>query len=325
MSESFAPKVLVFSCNWCSYTAADLAGTSRLQIHPDVTVIRVMCSGRVEPVLLLSALARGFDGVLVTGCHPGDCHYLTGNLRARERMDFLEELLAHFGLADRVEMTYVSASEGTRFAEVTADFRNRVAGLGPSPLRGLDLPALADKRGRFHQLLVGIRDRLDLSFDEELKLASERVIAGFGHPVYDRDRCIGCGACAQMCPSSNIELVDADGQRRISFFHTTCTTCRTCEEVCPVEAIEVVREFDIASFLSRERFAANELALQTCRRCGESYSTEKHLAHVIASEELTDKDLEHLDLCPRCRRVENARLVQTGFRPETFLSRGAKS
>jgi F420-non-reducing hydrogenase iron-sulfur subunit len=325
MSEAFEPKVLVFSCNWCSYTAADLAGTSRLQIHPDVTVIRVMCSGRVEPVLILSALTAGFDGVMVTGCHPGDCHYLTGNARARERMDFLEALLAHFGLDNRVEMNYVSASEGILFAQVTADYQRRIAALGPSPLRGLDLPALADKRGRFHQLLTGIRDRLDLSFDEELKLAIDQVIAGFGHPVYDLDKCIGCGACAQMCPSSNIEMVDADGQRRISFFHTTCTTCRTCEEICPVEAIEVVREFDIHSFLSRERFAASELPLQTCRGCGESYSTEKQLAHLLGSEELSDKELEHLDLCPRCRRTEAARVMRTEFRPETVLSRGAKS
>jgi F420-non-reducing hydrogenase iron-sulfur subunit len=324
MSEAYRPRTLVFSCNWCSYTAADLAGTSRLQVHPDVTVIRVMCSGRVEPVLLLAALAKGFDGVMVTGCHPGDCHYLTGNARARERMDFFEALLAHFGLADRVEMNYVSASEGARFAEITEDFQRRILALGPSPLRGLDLPALADKRGRFHQLLAGIRDQLALTFEDELKLATEQVIAGFGHPVYDLDRCTGCGACAQMCPSGNIELVDADGQRRISFFHTTCATCRTCEEVCPVDAIEVVREFDLPSFLSRERFAAGDLPLQRCRLCGEAYSTEKHLAHLLASEELSDRELQHLDLCPRCCRAELGRLMKVEYRPETFLSRGVR-
>lgn len=258
MSEAFRPRVLVFSCNWCSYTAADLAGTSRLQVHPDVTVIRVMCSGRVEPVLILSALTQGFDGVMVTGCHPGDGHYLTGNVHARERMDFLEALLSHFGLADRVEMNYVSASEGLRFAEVTADFRERIDRLGPSPLRGMDLPALADRRGRFHQLLIGIRDRLDRSFEEELKLAADQVIAGFGHPVYDRDKCIGCGTCVAVCPF---------GVPRLSERNHKVIKCDQCDELvqageeprcvtaCPKGALLFV-EADVPQQDRRQRVAS---------------------------------------------------------------------
>ena len=131
----FEPKVLGFLCNWCSYAGADLAGVSRIQYPPNLRVIRVMCTGRIDPVLVLEALATGVDGVIVMGCHPGDCHYMTGNYEAERKIKMLKRLLTPLGLAERLRLEWVSASEGTRFAEVVRDFTDHVKVLGPSPLR----------------------------------------------------------------------------------------------------------------------------------------------------------------------------------------------
>ncbi len=131
----FEPKILGFLCNWCSYAGADLAGVSRIQYPPNLRVIRVMCTGRIDPVLVLEALASGVDGVIVMGCHPGDCHYMTGNYEAERKIKMLKKLITPLGLAERLRLEWVSASEGTRFAEVVRDFTNHIKVLGPSPLR----------------------------------------------------------------------------------------------------------------------------------------------------------------------------------------------
>jgi len=131
-SGEFSPKIIAFLCNWCSYAGADLAGTGRLQYPPYVRVIRVPCSGRINPIYIIKALADGADGVLVSGCHPGDCHYLSGNMYARRRFTVLKKLLTTAGIEpDRVHFTWVSASEGGRFAEVIRDVAAKVEKLGP--------------------------------------------------------------------------------------------------------------------------------------------------------------------------------------------------
>jgi len=130
--DGFEPRIVVFSCNWCSYAGADLAGTSRLQYAPNVRMIRVMCSGRVEPRFVLEALHAGADGVLVLGCHPGECHYLEGNYRAAARMALLKNVLTQFGVEEaRVRLDWVSASEGIRFAGIVNRMTAEVRGLGP--------------------------------------------------------------------------------------------------------------------------------------------------------------------------------------------------
>lgn len=129
------PRIIAFLCNWCSYAGADLAGTGRLQYPPYVRVIRVPCSGRINPIYIIKALADGADGVLVSGCHPGDCHYLSGNMYARRRFTVLKKLLTTAGIdSDRVQFTWVSASEGGRFAEVIREVTEKVEKLGPSPI-----------------------------------------------------------------------------------------------------------------------------------------------------------------------------------------------
>ncbi len=132
-SDGFQPRIVAFLCNWCSYAGADLAGTSRLQYKPFVRVIRVPCSGRINPMYIIKALAEGADGVLVSGCHPGDCHYLTGNMYARRRFTVLKRLLELAGYErDRVQFTWVSASEGGRFADVINEVTDRIIALGPA-------------------------------------------------------------------------------------------------------------------------------------------------------------------------------------------------
>jgi len=128
----FEPKIVGFLCRWCSYTGADLAGTSRTHYPPNLAPIRVMCSGRVDPTFVVKAFADGADGVLIAGCHPGDCHYGEGNYKAMRRYRMLLRLLQQFGIGpDRIRLEWISASEGARFAEVVSDMTEKVRALGP--------------------------------------------------------------------------------------------------------------------------------------------------------------------------------------------------
>jgi F420-non-reducing hydrogenase iron-sulfur subunit len=135
-NEEYEPLIIAFCCNWCSYAGADLAGVSRLQYPPNMRVVRVMCSGMVHPNLVIDALTKGADGVIICGCHIGDCHYIEGNLKAESRKDAIELLLEDFGLEpERFRLEWVSASEGPRFAEVMRDMTETVRALGPSPYK----------------------------------------------------------------------------------------------------------------------------------------------------------------------------------------------
>jgi F420-non-reducing hydrogenase iron-sulfur subunit len=133
--EEFEPKIVGFLCNWCSYAGADLAGTSRIQYPPNVRVIKVMCSGSVDSVYIMRALLEGADGVFIGGCHPGDCHYLDGNYKARRRAVLLESILDTIGLEkERVWIRWVSASEGQKFADTMKEMTEEIKKLGPNPI-----------------------------------------------------------------------------------------------------------------------------------------------------------------------------------------------
>ena len=132
----FEPKIVAFLCNWCSYRGADLAGTSRIKCAANVRAIRVMCSGRVEPAFVLRAFELGADGVLVLGCHPGDCHYAEGNYKALRRMELLKRALIQLGVEeDRFQLDWVSASEGDRFSHIVNEMTEKVRALGPFKTR----------------------------------------------------------------------------------------------------------------------------------------------------------------------------------------------
>lgn len=135
-AQEFEPKIIAFLCNWCSYAAADLAGTSRIQYPPNIRVIRVMCSGSVDPLYILKPILEGADGVLIAGCHPGDCHYLNGNYKARRRVAMAKTMLKQFGIpGDRVWFCFVSASEGKVFADTVRRMVARLKELGPNSMK----------------------------------------------------------------------------------------------------------------------------------------------------------------------------------------------
>jgi len=132
----FEPKILGFVCNWCTYAGADLAGTSRIQYPPNIRIIRLMCSGSVDPLYVLKSILEGADGVLIGGCHPGDCHYTNGNYKARRRVTVLKSILRQIGLEDeRVVLRWISASEGKRFADTVTEMVEKLRELGPNPLK----------------------------------------------------------------------------------------------------------------------------------------------------------------------------------------------
>jgi len=132
MSEQFEPVIVGFLCNWCSYRAADLAGTSRMKYAPNMRAIRVMCSGRVDPQFVLKALREGADGVMIAGCHPGECHYVEGNIKALRRYILLKRMLKQWGIEEeRVQLVWASASEGNLLAEAVDRMTEQVRALGP--------------------------------------------------------------------------------------------------------------------------------------------------------------------------------------------------
>ena len=133
---SFEPKIVAFLCNWCAYAGADMAGTSRMKYPANVVPIKVMCSGRVDTEFILDAFEKGADGVFIGGCHPGDCHYVSGNYRTRRRVKMTHKLLEEMGINPaRLRLEWVSATEGKEFATVIQDFVNDIKQMGPSPER----------------------------------------------------------------------------------------------------------------------------------------------------------------------------------------------
>jgi F420-non-reducing hydrogenase iron-sulfur subunit len=138
MPDDFEPRIIAFLCNWCSYTGADLAGTSRMQYPPNVRIIRLMCSGAVDPVYILKPILEGADGVLIGGCHPGDCHYQSGNYKARRRVAIAKNILSQLGFdEERIWLRWISASEGRLFADTITEMVAKLKEKGPNPLKQL--------------------------------------------------------------------------------------------------------------------------------------------------------------------------------------------
>ena len=136
VEQEYEPVILALACNWCSYAGADLAGISRCQYPANVRIIRVMCSGMVHPNLVIEALTKGADGVVMCGCHPGDCHYQEGNLKAERRAEAITLMLQDFGIEEeRFKLAWVSASEGPQFAKLMTEFTEQIKRLGPSPYK----------------------------------------------------------------------------------------------------------------------------------------------------------------------------------------------
>ena len=178
---TFEPKLLGFLCNWCSYAGADLAGVSRIQYPPNMRVIRVMCSGRIDPEFIIEALELGIDGVYVMGCHPGDCHYLEGNYEAIRKFNMTKKFLEIVGLDERIRLDWVSASEGVRYGEVVTKFVNDIRELGPSPLSGDDSDKKLLQRVKAISLAVS-SSRMRSLVGRERKLTEEGNVYGEKYP-----------------------------------------------------------------------------------------------------------------------------------------------
>ena len=178
MSGSFEPKIIGFLCNWCSYAGADLAGISRLQYPPNLRIVRLMCSGRVDPIFVIHAFERGLDGVLVLGCHPGDCHYMTGNYQAERKVKALRILLPRIGVDPRrLRLDWVSAAEGGRFAEVVTEFTRTVKQVGPlGKAEGLSSQDL--QRGLILGRRVFQEERLRWLVGREWQLTEQQNVYG---------------------------------------------------------------------------------------------------------------------------------------------------
>jgi F420-non-reducing hydrogenase iron-sulfur subunit len=174
----FKPKLVGFLCNWCSYAGADLAGVSRIQYAPNLRIIRVMCSGRVDPVIVLQSLIDRIDGVLVLGCHPGDCHYIAGNLFAEKKIKLTGNLLVKAGIhPERLRLDWVSAAEGERFANIVTDFTQQIQSLGPiGEAERLDREELNDRLSAVQSALSG--EKLRWLVGRELKLVEEGNVYG---------------------------------------------------------------------------------------------------------------------------------------------------
>ena len=218
--ERFEPRIVALCCNWCSYAGADLAGVSRMQYPPNARIIRVMCSGRVEPYFILRALELGADGVLIAGCHIGDCHYISGNVEAEKRMAATREILDKLGIGkDRMRLEWISASEGQKFAATMKEFTEQIRALGPNPLT---------KPKEVRKSAEGLKKRID------------QLVEDTG--AFD---CVECGKCTTVCPVAKyntnfaprtIVLRSIEGQTdNLSKDKDiwTCITCELCNSMCP--------------------------------------------------------------------------------------------
>jgi heterodisulfide reductase subunit D len=217
---SSEPRIVAFLCNWCSYAGADLAGTSRIRYPPNIRIIRVMCSGRVDPAFIFRAFETGADGVLVGGCHPGDCHYVSGNLKAEKRMENTKKLLKLLGLGpERLRLEWISAAEGEKFAQVVTDFTGNLRRIGPNPLKAktnvnksIDVEAVVSEALKKTNVQYCVEcgkcsgscpvSRVDNSFSP--RRVVERFLLGFEDKVIsgkDLWTCLSCYQCSERCPS----------------------------------------------------------------------------------------------------------------------------
>jgi len=258
--SEYEPRIVGFLCNWCGYAGADLAGTSRLSYPTNIRIIRVMCSGRVEPVFILNAFENGADGVLVAGCHPGDCHYRSGNQHAEKRIEKTKKLLDLLGIgSDRLRLEWISAAEGEKFASVIKDFTEKLRIKGPSPLgRQLEVAPVQ------HNAAESIHDIL------------KRTKALY---------CQECGKCSSSCPITRLDplysprlavekaLMGLEDAVLTDKGLWSCLTCYLCRQRCPLDI-----EYDELIRTCRAKATANGI-VGNCSHEGVLYSLSRLMAN----------------------------------------------
>ena len=316
-------------CKWCASAGADLAGVSRLEYPPNILPIRVMCSGRVDPLFILRALEAGADGVFIGACHPGDCHYVDGNIKAKKRFDFLLKILEPLGLKDRLTLEYVSASEARKFKEVTTAFTEKIRQLGPSPigmnrkLVDLTITDESHKKQAIYAVLKALAEAVGYQPTEPFIIPAEETMEGYGFPIRDPDKCIGCYACYNICPEQVITLEDIENRRVFGTLSHACVVCNKCQELCPQEAIEIVPGFELMAYLTQTPIEDINLELQQCEKCHSYFAASKHVEFVEEKVQNSIQDLhipvEQHGLCPECRRKQIAKKIQSKWLEQAAL------
>jgi len=268
MLSEYEPRIVGFLCNWCGYAGADLAGTSRLSYPTNIRIIRVMCSGRVEPVFILSAFENGADGVLVAGCHPGDCHYRSGNQHAEKRIEKTKKLLDLLGIgSDRLRLEWISAAEGEKFASVIKDFTEKLRVKGPSPL------------------------------GKEPKRALQPSVKEPIHDILKRTKalyCQECGKCSSSCPITRLDpaysprlavekaLMGLEDAVLTDKGLWSCLTCYLCRQRCPLDI-----EYDELIKTCRAKATASGIA-GNCSHEGVLYSLSRLMSNSETSQNRMD-------------------------------------
>jgi F420-non-reducing hydrogenase iron-sulfur subunit len=334
--KRFEPKILALICKWCTSAGADLAGVSRLVYPPNILPITVNCTGRIDPLFILRGFENGADGVLVSGCHEGDCHYVDGNIKAKKRFDFFKKILDELGIGDRLIFEHVSASEGAKWARITKEFTERIRKLGPSPVKAkkklteLYIDETYRKKHGIHDILVSIAERIGYDSQEPVFLDKDDIMEGYGFPKRDPEKCIGCYACYSVCPEGVITIKDVEDKRSYGTLHASCVVCKECQKACPQEAIEVIPGFELLSYLKKEPLWDLEISLEKCSFCGELFSPPSFTAElknrIVAKN--AENALYSLNLpfdpyktCPKCKRETFAQLAAEVAQPAMVAGR----
>jgi F420-non-reducing hydrogenase iron-sulfur subunit len=287
----YKPLIVAFTCNWCSYAGADFAGISRMQYPATIRVVRLMCSGRVHPAFVLGALEMGADGVLVSGCHPGDCHYTFGNFSAETQVASAVHLAEMAGLSgDRIRLQWVSASEGALFSRSVEEFTRLISELGPNPLRRgpPEQSVIAMACSRWADMTVPIAPaEAPKATTEGLAVLREAFDATHAY------RCIECGKCTGICPVTarfpafHPRRLVIKGQYgldgELAYDHTiwACLECGLCRESCRVDV-------DLPEFIRRLRFLARSEGLgEVGTHGGLVHTFERLCSHGFLTPDLT--------------------------------------
>lgn len=305
----FEPLIIGFVCNECVYAASDLAGTSRLSYPENIRLIRVPCSGQVDIIHILRAFENGADGVFVGGCLKDQCHYIDGNYKAENRVEFLKGLLRAVGLEEeRLSINFLSAAMAREFVSLVYEFTEKIKKMGCSPLKKgkPKLQELDTKRKMLRNSLFTISEKLkhkEPDFQIEMP--------GFGTIKIDSEKCIGCGACAFVCGDGAMTAEQEKDKIIINNTYWKCTACGKCMEFCPKECVDIKEEFDLNGFLEGKTQSKAEVGMINCTRC------EKPYLPILFSNELEkvclDRsiDFASLELCPSCRKFTIAERVKT--------------
>jgi Fe-S oxidoreductase/coenzyme F420-reducing hydrogenase delta subunit len=289
--DGWQPTIVAFTCNWCSYAGADFAGISRMQYPPTIRVVRLMCSGRMHPAFILGALEMGADGVFVTGCHPGDCHYTFGNRSGEEAVETAIEMAQMAGLnGDRIRLQWVSASEGALFARSVEEFTRQISDLGPNPLLREPL-----EQSVLDMVCSPLEDmRVPLAPGDAPDTTEEGM--GVLRDAFDSTRayrCIECGKCTGICPVTARfpafhprklvikGMYGLDGE--LAYDHTiwACLECGLCREACRVDV-------DLPEFIRRMRtLARSEGKVEVGTHHGLVHTFDRLCSHDFITPDLT--------------------------------------